>query len=145
MVKKFKRVLIANCGEIVIRIFRVCKELDIRSVAIYSEEDKTALFRTKEDVSYLIGKNKSSLQAYLNMDEIIRFTIKKGVDTIHPGYGFLEKNAEFSRRCEEADITFIGAAERMIGMLGDKIQSKLVAQEVRVPMILIVNKASLRR
>ena len=86
--RKFKRVLVANRGEIAIRIFRACKELGIRSVAIYSEEDKNTLFRTKADESYQIGRGKSPVDAYLAIDEIIELAKAKGVDAIHPGYGF---------------------------------------------------------
>src|SRR5699024_6347999 len=98
MKRKFKKVLVANRGEIAIRIFRACSELGIRTVAIYSNEDKNSLFRTKADESYLIGKNKSPIDAYLNIDEIIKLALNKGVDAIHPGYGFLSENPEFSRK-----------------------------------------------
>lgn len=135
MIRKFKRVLVANRGEIAIRIFRACKELGIRSVAIYSEEDKMSLFRTKADESYQIGKNKNPIEAYLNMDEIIKLAVKKGVDAIHPGYGFLAENAEFSGKCKEAGIVFIGPTEEMINSLGDKIQSKITANKAKVPTI----------
>ena len=91
-IKKFKRVLVANRGEIAIRIFRACSELGIRTVAIYSEEDKKALFRTKADEAYQIGKGKSPVAAYLGIDEIIDVAKAKGVDAIHPGYGFLSEN-----------------------------------------------------
>ena len=140
MIRKFKRVLVANRGEIAIRIFRACKELGIRSVAIYSEEDKMSLFRTKADESYQIGKNKNPVEAYLDMDEIIKLAVKKGVDAIHPGYGFLSENAEFSRKCKEAGIVFIGPDENMINSLGDKIQSKITAQKAKVPTIPGVEK-----
>ena len=141
LVKKFKRVLVANRGEIAIRIFRACHELGIRTVAIYSEEDKRALFRTKAHEAYLIGKNKGPVEAYLNMDEIISLALKKHVDAIHPGYGFLSENAEFAKRCEEAGIEFIGPRHEMMENLGDKIQSKLVAEKVGVPVIPGVEKA----
>ena len=140
MIKKFKKVLVANRGEIAIRIFRACKELGIRSVAVYSEEDKTSLFRTKADESYQIGKNKNPIEAYLDMDEVIKLALKKGVDAIHPGYGFLAENAEFSRRCQEAGIVFIGPTEEMINKLGDKIQSKITAQKANVPTIAGVDR-----
>ncbi|TCO72302.1 pyruvate carboxylase [Marinisporobacter balticus] len=133
--KKFKRVLVANRGEIAIRIFRACSELGIRTVAIYSDEDKNSLFRTKADESYLIGKNKGPVEAYLNIEEIIKIALKKGVDAIHPGYGFLSENTEFARRCEEAGIEFIGPNHHMMDQLGDKIKSKLVANRVGVPTI----------
>jgi len=127
--------LVANRGEIAIRIFRACHELGIRTVAIYSSEDQVSLFRTKADESYLIGKNKGPVEAYLNIEEIIRLALKKGVDAIHPGYGFLSENQEFAKKCEEAGIVFIGPSHEMIEKLGDKIQSKLVAKKVQVPTI----------
>lgn len=135
MVKKFKRVLVANRGEIAIRIFRACHELGIRTVAIYSDEDKRSLFRTKADESYLIGKNKGPVEAYLNIDEIINLALKKGVDAIHPGYGFLSENPEFARKCEEAGIEFIGPTAEIMNKMGDKISSKIVAEAAGVPTI----------
>ena len=137
---KFKRVLVANRGEIAIRIFRACHELGIRTVAIYTEEDKTSLFRTKAHEAYLIGKNKGPVEAYLDMDEIINLALKKHVDAIHPGYGFLSENAEFARKCEEAGIEFIGPKSEMMEQLGDKIKSKIVAKAVGVPVIPGVEK-----
>ena len=140
-IKKFKRVLVANRGEIAIRIFRACKELGIRTVAIYSEEDKNALFRTKADEAYQIGKGKAPVAAYLGIDEIIELAVSKGVDAIHPGYGLLSENEDFAAACEAAGIEFIGPTKEMMGALGDKIQSKLVAMKVGVPTIPGVEKA----
>lgn len=134
-IRKFKRILVANRGEIAIRIFRACRELGIRSVAIYSEEDTLALFRTKADESYLIGKDKSPVEAYLDMDEIIQLAINKGVDAIHPGYGFLAENPEFARKCEEAGIAFIGPTPETMEKLGDKITSKIVAKDAGIATI----------
>ena len=139
--KKFKRVLVANRGEIAIRIFRACNELGIRSVAIYSEEDKNSLFRTKADESYRVRKGKSPVDAYLAIDEIIELAKSKGVDAIHPGYGFLSENVEFAKACEENGITFIGPTHEMMSALGDKIQSKIVANKVNVPTIPGVEEA----
>lgn len=138
--KKFKRVLVANRGEIAIRVFRACRELGIRSVAIYSEEDSLSLFRTKADESYLIGKDKSPLEAYLDIDEIIKLAKNKGVDAIHPGYGFLSENPEFARKCEEEGIAFIGPNFEVMKKLGDKITSKIVAKEAGVATIPGVEK-----
>jgi len=140
MIKKFKRVLIANRGEIAIRIIRACHELGIRTVAIYSEEDNRSLFRTKADEAYLIGEKKGPVEAYLNIDEIISLSIKKGVDAIHPGYGFLSENPEFARKCEEAGIEFIGPTAEMMEKVGDKISSKIVARSVGVPVVPGVDK-----
>lgn len=138
--KKFKKVLIANRGEIAIRIIRACHELGIRTVSIYSKEDKLALFRTKSDESYLIGSNKGPIDAYLSIEEIINLAVNKGVDAIHPGYGFLAENPEFAQKCEENGIVFIGPTADMMDKLGDKIKSKLVAQQVGVPTIPGVEK-----
>lgn len=133
--RKFKRVLVANRGEIAIRIFRACKELGIRSVAIYSEEDKNTLFRTKADEAYQVGRGKSPVDAYLAIDEIIELAKAKGVDAIHPGYGFLAENVEFAKACEEEGIVFIGPDHTMMDRLGDKVKSKIVANEVGAPTI----------
>ncbi|WP_100065525.1 pyruvate carboxylase [Miniphocaeibacter massiliensis] len=140
MAKKFKKILVANRGEIAVRIFRACSELGIRSVAIYSEEDNTALFRTKADESYEVGFGKTPLEAYLDMNEIISLAKNKGVDAIHPGYGFLSENKEFARRCEENGITFIGPSYNVLDSLGDKIKSKIVAKKAEVPTIPGVDK-----
>ncbi len=133
--KKFKRVMVANRGEIAIRVFRALRELGIRSVAIYSKEDQLSLFRTKADESYLIGKDKSPLGAYLDIDEIIKLAKAKAVDAIHPGYGFLAENAEFAAKCEKEGITFIGPSSSAMEALGDKIKSKIVANNAKVPTI----------
>ncbi|EYE87403.1 hypothetical protein Q428_13515 [Fervidicella metallireducens AeB] len=139
--KHFKRVLVANRGEIAIRVFRACRELGIRTVAIYSKEDKYSLFRTKADEAYLIGKNKGPIEAYLDIDEIINLALKKGVDAIHPGYGFLSENPDFARKCQEVGIEFIGPTAEMIEQVGDKIKSKLLAESLGVPTIPGLNKA----
>ncbi|MBR0374508.1 MAG: pyruvate carboxylase [Mogibacterium sp.] len=133
--KNFKKVLIANRGEIAIRIIRACRELGIRTVAIYSDEDKNSLFRTKAHEAYEIGKGKSPIDAYLDINEIIRMAKSKGCDAIHPGYGFLAENADFAKACRNAGIEFIGPTYEMMNSLGDKIQSKLVAERVGVPTI----------
>ena len=134
-IKQFKRVMVANRGEIAIRVFRACQELGIRTVAIYSEEDKNSLFRFKADESYQIGKGKTPVAAYLSIEEIIDVAKAKGVDAIHPGYGFLSENTDFVKACEKAGIEFIGPTHEMMDRLGDKIKSKLVAAEVGVPTI----------
>ncbi|MDR1774730.1 MAG: pyruvate carboxylase, partial [Clostridioides sp.] len=141
MLKKFNKVLVANRGEIAIRIFRACAELGIKSVGIYSKEDKYSLYRTKADESYLIGEDKGPIEAYLDIDGIIDLAKRKKVDAIHPGYGFLAENAEFARRCEQEGITFIGPSAEIMHRMGDKINSKKVAHEVNVPTIPGVDKA----
>lgn len=140
-IKKFKRVLVANRGEIAIRIFRACNELGIRTVAIYSEEDKNAQFRVHADEAYQIGKGKTPVGAYLGIDEIIALAKAKGVDAIHPGYGFLAENVGFAKACDDAGIEFIGPTAEMMDRLGDKIKSKIVANSVGVPTIPGVEKA----
>lgn len=134
-IKTFKKVLIANRGEIAIRIIRACRELGIRTIAIYSEEDKNALFRTKANEAYEIGKGKNPIDAYLDIPGIIELAKAKGADAIHPGYGFLSENPAFAEACEKAGIEFIGPTHQMMNSLGDKIQSKLVAESVGVPTI----------
>lgn len=135
MGKKFKRILVANRGEIAIRIFRACKELGIRTVAIYSKEDKHSLFRTKADEAYLIGEKLGPVESYLAIEEIVKLAKKKGVDAIHPGYGFLSENDEFAKRCQEEGIVFIGPHYEIMQKMGDKISSKIVAKESGVATI----------
>lgn len=138
--KKFNKVLIANRGEIAIRIIRACQELGIHTVAIYAQEDRLSLFRTKADESYLITGTTGPVEAYLDMDKIITLAKKKEVDAIHPGYGFLAENPLFAKRCEEEGIVFIGPTHEMMEKMGDKIQSKIVAKSVEVPTIPGVEK-----
>ena len=125
----------ANRGEIAIRIFRACTELGIGTVAIYSEEDKLSLHRYKADEAYMIGKGKSPIDAYLGIDEIIALAIKRDVDAIHPGYGFLSENAEFAEKCEAAGIVFIGPTAEMQRSLGDKVAARKVAMAAGVPVV----------
>lgn len=134
-IKKFEKILIANRGEIAIRIMRACKELGIDTIAIYTKEDSKSLFRTKADQSYQIGKNMLPVEAYLNMDEIIHVAKEKGADAIHPGYGFLSENPEFARKCKENGIEFIGPSAEVIESLGDKVSSKIIAEKAGVPTI----------
>jgi len=140
MIKKFKKVLIANRGEIAIRIIRACHELGISTIAIYTQEDEMSLFRTKADEAYMINSAGGPVQAYLDMDKIISLALEKGADAIHPGYGFLSENAEFAKKCEEAGVTFIGPTHEMMEQMGDKIQSKKMASKVAVPTIPGVEK-----
>ncbi|NLV86044.1 MAG: pyruvate carboxylase [Clostridiales bacterium] len=133
--KKFKKILVANRGEIAIRIFRACYDLGINTVAIYSDEDTLTLFRTRADEAYLIGENKSPLGAYLDIPAIINLAKARNVDAIHPGYGFLSENAEFARACEEAGIKFIGPSSDVLDQMGDKLNAKAVALKCNVPTI----------
>ncbi len=133
--KVFNKVLAANRGEIAVRIFRACYDLGIHTVAMYSEEDELSMFRTRADEAYLVGENKSPLGAYLDIPEIIDLAKRRGVDAIHPGYGFLSENADFARACEEAGITFIGPPSDVLGKMGDKLSAKQIAMECGVPVI----------
>ncbi len=134
-VKKFRKVMAANRGEIAIRIFRACTELGISTVAIYSEEDKLSLHRYKADEAYLVGKGKGPIDAYLSIDEIIDLARKKEVDAIHPGYGFLSENPEFSAACERAGIVFIGPTPEIQQRVGDKVSGRKVAIAAGVPVV----------
>ncbi|MCK5913058.1 MAG: pyruvate carboxylase, partial [Desulfuromusa sp.] len=134
-ITKFKKIMAANRGEIAIRIFRACTELGIATVAIYSDEDRLSLHRYKADEAYLIGQGKGPIDAYLGIDEIIDLARKKDVDAIHPGYGFLSENAEFSAACERAGIAFIGPTPDVKRRLGDKVSGRQVAIEAGVPIV----------
>ena len=133
--KKIKKILAANRSEIAIRIFRAAEESGIRTAAIYSKEDRFALHRFKTDESYLVGEGKGPIQAYLDIDSIIDIAKKAGVDAIHPGYGFLAENANFSKICAENDIKFIGASPEMINGMGDKAAAKTTMKKAGVPTI----------
>ena len=134
-IKKFKKVMVANRGEIAIRIFRALSELGITTVAVYSKEDKYALFRTKADEAYELNPNKGPVDAYLDINEIIKIAKQRNVDAIHPGYGFLSENPAFVKACEENNITFIGPSKELMERMGDKISSKQMAIECNVPII----------
>ena len=121
MSQAFKKVLVANRGEIAMRIFRACHDLGLQTIAIYSNEDVYSLFRTAADESYLIGENESPLGAYLDIPRIIELAKKHGADAIHPGYGFLSENADFARACEAAGIKFIGPSSQVLDLMGDKL------------------------
>ncbi|RWS02182.1 pyruvate carboxylase-like protein [Dinothrombium tinctorium] len=119
-----KKVLVANRGEIAIRVFRACNELGIKTVAIYSQEDKMHMHRQKADESYLIGKGLAPVQAYLNIPEIIKISKDNQVDAIHPGYGFLSERADFAKACIDANIKFIGPTPEVMAKMGDKVEAR---------------------
>src|SRR5262245_64634990 len=108
MTQRIQTLLIANRGEIAIRVMRAANELGIRTVAIYSQEDRFSLHRMKADESYLVGEGKTPLEAYLDIDGIVRIALQANADAIHPGYGFLSENPQFAEACGAAGITFIG-------------------------------------
>ena len=133
--KSFKKILIANRGEIAIRIMRAANEMGKRTVAIYAEEDKLGLHRFKADEAYRIGKGMGPVAAYLSISEIIRVAKMCGADAIHPGYGLLSENPDFVDACEEAGIKFIGPKAETMRKLGDKASARRVAMEAGVPVV----------
>ena len=130
----FKKILIANRGEIAVRIIRACKEMDIQTVAVYSEVDKKALHVQIADEAYLLGPA-PPLESYLNIDKIIELTKKSGAEAIHPGYGFLAENHLFSKRCEDEKIVFIGPNSRSLRLVGDKLESRTTMTQAKIPII----------
>ena len=133
--RPIKKLLCANRGEIAIRVFRACNELGIRTVAIYSEDDRVHEHRHKADEAYLVGKGKRPVEAYLGIDEILEVATRAGVDAIHPGYGFLSENPKFAEACEARGIRFIGPSARVVAMMGDKIEAKALAVKAGVPVV----------
>jgi len=132
---KIEKVLVANRGEIAIRIFRACVEIGVRTVGVYTYEDRYSLHRYKADECYQIGEDKEPLKPYLDIDAIIKVAKDNQVDAIHPGYGFLSENAQFAQKCAENDIIFIGPKVSVLKALGDKITAKEVATANKVPVI----------
>ncbi|AVP36784.1 pyruvate carboxylase [Staphylococcus felis] len=133
--KKIHKLLVANRGEIAIRIFRAATELDIETVAIYSAEDKGALHRYKADESYLVGESLKPGESYLDIEGIIDIAKNAGADAIHPGYGFLSENKQFAERCQEEGIIFIGPETRHLDMFGDKVKARTTAINAGLPVI----------
>jgi len=129
----FKRILIANRGEIAMRIIRACRELRIRTVAIYAECDATAIYVKKADESHLIGPG--PVQGFLDMQAIVDLATRVGVDGIHPGYGFLSENAEFARLCQASGIAFIGPSPEAIRLMGNKVHAREIARKAGVPIV----------
>ncbi|MCI0534830.1 MAG: pyruvate carboxylase [Verrucomicrobiales bacterium] len=127
-----KKLLVANRSEIAIRVFRAATELGLRTVAIYAQEDRLAVHRFKADEAYLIGTGKGPVGAYLDIPGIVTLAKEKGVDLIHPGYGFLSENADFAQACQDAGITFVGPRPELLRMMGDKVAARALAQRVGV-------------
>ena len=134
-IRKINKILVANRGEIAIRVLRASSELRIRTVAVYTYEDRYSLHRYKADEAYQIGLDDDPLKPYLDIEEIITLAKQKGVDAIHPGYGFLSENVRFARRCEEEGIIFVGPRSEVMEQLGDKVKAKEVAVAAQVPII----------
>src|SRR5215472_3890621 len=133
--KPIQKLLAANRSEIAIRIFRAANELGLRTVAIYSQEDRLALHRFKADEAYQVGSGKGPVEAYLDVDGIVALAREKEVDAIHPGYGFLSENPALPRACERAGIVFVGPSPRLLDLLGDKRAARRLAQEAGVPVV----------
>src|SRR5499433_2378300 len=134
-IKPIQKLLAANRSEIAIRIFRAATELGLRTVAIYSAEDRLGLHRFKADEAYQVGIGKGPVQAYLDIDGIIALAKQYEVDAIHPGYGFLSENAAFARACESAGLTFVGPTPALLELLGDKTAARRLAASADVPTL----------
>ncbi|XP_070139902.1 pyruvate carboxylase, mitochondrial isoform X2 [Drosophila kikkawai] len=133
--KPIRSVLVANRGEIAIRVFRACTELGIKSVAVYSEQDKMHMHRQKADESYIVGKGLPPVEAYLNIPEIIRVCKENDVDAVHPGYGFLSERSDFAQAVIDAGLRFIGPSPKVVQNMGDKVAARVAAIEAGVPIV----------
>ncbi|MEX2353654.1 MAG: pyruvate carboxylase, partial [Gammaproteobacteria bacterium] len=132
---KITKILVANRSEIAIRVIRAAHELDIESVAIYSEEDRLALHRFKAHEAYQVGVGKSAVEAYLDIDDILRIAKSSGCNALHPGYGFLSENPDFAEQCRDAGLVFIGPDPDVMRKLGNKVNARKLAEEADVPVI----------
>ncbi|MBI4402413.1 MAG: acetyl-CoA carboxylase biotin carboxylase subunit [Nitrospirae bacterium] len=130
----FKKILVANRGEIAMRIIRACRELNIATAAIYSEADSTGIYVKKADEAYLVGPG--PVQGFLDMQQIVDLAQRIGADAIHPGYGFLSENAQFAHLCQASGITFIGPSPQAIHLMGNKVKARELAKTVGVPIVL---------
>ncbi|MDX1667281.1 MAG: biotin carboxylase N-terminal domain-containing protein, partial [Saprospiraceae bacterium] len=134
-IREITKLMVANRGEIAIRVLRAASELQLRTVAIYTYEDRYSQHRIKADEAYQVGSDDEPLKPYLDIPEIIRVAVENGVDAIHPGYGFLSENVNFVRACQEAGIIFVGPFPQVMERLGDKVAAKELARQVEVPII----------
>ena len=133
--RQIKSILIANRGEIAIRVMRAAAELGLRTVAIHSREDRFSLHRTKSDESYLVGDGKGPIEAYLDIPDIIRVATEARVDAVHPGYGFLSESPEFAEACAAAGLIFIGPLPDTMRQLGNKVAARNLAVAAGVPVM----------
>ena len=138
-----RKLMVANRSEIAIRVFRAATELGYRTVAIYAQEDRLAIHRFKADEAYLVGVGKGPVGAYLDIPGIIALAQEKGVDLIHPGYGFLSENAEFAQACADVGITFIGPRVELLRMMGDKTTARALAKKVGHPVDVVFHQAEI--
>jgi len=135
MPQPIRSVLVANRGEIAIRVMRAASELGLRTVAIYSREDRFSLHRTKSDEAYLVGEGRGPVEAYLDIADILRIAQAAHVDAIHPGYGFLSENPQFAQSCADAGLVFIGPAPQMMRVLGNKVAARELAVSAGVAVM----------
>ncbi|GMT10714.1 hypothetical protein PFISCL1PPCAC_2011, partial [Pristionchus fissidentatus] len=133
--REFKKVMVANRGEIAIRVFRALTELNKTSVAIYSEQDKNSMHRLKADEAYLVGKGLPPVAAYLTIEQIIETALKNNVEAVHPGYGFLSERSDFAQACENAGLVFIGPSPDVMARMGDKVAARQAAIEAGVQVV----------
>lgn len=133
--RTFGRLLAANRSEIAIRIFRAATELDLRTVAIYAQEDRFSVHRFKADEAYLVGEDKGPVGAYLDIPGIVALAVEKGVEVIHPGYGFLSENADFAQACADAGIVFVGPRPELLRLMGDKVAARHEAERLKIPTL----------
>jgi pyruvate carboxylase len=133
--RPIRKLLVANRSEIAIRVFRSCHELGVRTLAIYSHEDRFALHRFKADEAYRVGKPGEPIRAYLDIEGIVRLAKEHDVDAVHPGYGFLSENPHFARACRQAGLIFVGPRTDILEQLGDKVAARAIAQQAGVPVL----------
>jgi pyruvate carboxylase len=135
MLSRIKSLLVANRGEIAIRVMRAATELGIRTIAIYSQEDRFSLHRTKADEAYLVGRGKAPVDAYLDIEDILRIAVEAKADAIHPGYGFLSENPEFVEACNREGVIFVGPTPEIMRDLGNKVAARNLATRAMVPVM----------
>lgn len=129
----FKKILVANRGEIAMRIIRACRELNIATAAIYSEADSTGIYVKKADEAYMVGPG--PVKGFLDSQQIVDLALRIGADAIHPGYGFLSENAQFAQLCQTSGVTFIGPSPHAIDLMGSKVKARELAKRVGVPIV----------
>ena len=135
MLQRIKSLLVANRGEISIRVMRAATELGVRTVAVYSQEDRFSLHRTKADEAYLVGAGKGPVESYLDIEDILRIAREARVDAIHPGYGFLSENPQFAEACARASILFVGPTPEIMRTLGNKVAARNLAVSAGVAVM----------
>src|SRR6188768_4211743 len=133
--RQFRKLLAANRSEIAIRVFRAATELGLRTVAIYAQEDRLGVHRFKADEAYVVGEGKGPVGAYLDIQGIVGLAREKGVELIHPGYGFLSENADLAQACLDNGITFVGPRPELLKLMGDKVAARHLAAKVGVPTL----------